>query len=311
MAEEIKGKISNWLKTELGLELSEEKTKITNVRKDFVKFLGYKIILRSKYRNIKIDNVPVFDKETKKIIKYVTRRTTSSKFYVQPNDEKLLNKTKEIGIVRPSDFFPMGKRAWAQLDEFQIVQKYHTMFLGLVQHYSRCDSLHPLNRLSYIFLYSCAKTIATRKRITMKQVFNKYGKQLEVNSPYMDNQTKIRKVKFMGLKEIREKYLKNNKIETLKPEYDPFKIRTFWRTTYKLYSLCCICGDESNIQMHHIKSIKSIKQSIKNERAFKLILMQLNRKQIPVCQKCHTCITNGKYDNMKLSELFAKSLAAL
>jgi hypothetical protein len=116
----------------------------------------------------------------------------------------------------------------------------------------------------------------------------------------------------MGLKGIRDKYLgKDSTLRTLTPEYDPFKIRTFWRTTYKLYSLCCICGSEENIQMHHQNSLKGIKQTIKNQKSFKLILMQLNRKQIPVCHNCHVSITHGRYDGLKVSDLFNRSLAAL
>lgn len=91
----------------------------------------------------------------------------------------------------------------------------------------------------------------------------------------------------------KKKYTFNRK--HLSPYFDPFKIRTFWRTTFKLYSQSCICRCSENIEMHHIKSLKSIKQSIKEKKSFDLILQQLNRKQIPVCKKCHSCITHGQY----------------
>ena len=109
----------------------------------------------------------------------------------------------------------------------------------------------------------------------------------------------------MGLKKIREEYFHN---KPLSPSYDPFKIRTFWRTTFKLYSLCCICGSNSNIEMHHVNSLKNIK---KKSSDFNIILKQLNRKQIPICNSCHIRVTNGEYSGKSLNDLFHESLAAL
>lgn len=298
--QQIKDEIQDWLTNNLYLTLSPEKTHITNIRKQFVPFLGYEILLRSDNRRIKITNI-YNEKENK----YIKRRTTSSKFYVKPNKERLINKVKLLGIVRPNDLYPIGKRPWSSLDEFQIVLKYHSIFLGLTGHYINCNSLSPLNRLSYIFLYSCAKTLAIRKKLTIRQIFNKYGKNLEIIKTFKDNPEKSRKISFMGLKLIKESYFNN--LKPLTPNFDPFKIRTFWRTTFKLYSQCCICGVQENIEMHHIKSLKSIKNKTQN---FNLILKQLNRKQIPVCHQCHVSITTGKYDSTKLNEFFSISLAA-
>lgn len=215
---QIKDQVEKWLKSTLELELSKEKTKITNIRKNFVPFLGYQITLRSK--NLKIQYIRIQNPLNKKFL-LSKRRTTSSKYYVQPNKEKLLNKVLQIGIAQPGTYYPIGKRPWASLDEYQIVQKYHSIFLGLVGHYIKCDSLTPLNRLSYIFQYSCAKTIAVRKKITTPQVFEKYGKQLIITKHIKGKDTPIQ-IEFMGLKKIREIYF--NKIKPLPTDYDPFKI---------------------------------------------------------------------------------------
>ena len=134
--------------------------------------------------------------------------------------------------------------------------------------------------------------------------------ELKINRPYLDNPNKIRSIEFMGLTNIRIKYFNIKHFSVLTPYFDPFKIRTFWRTTFKLYSICCICGYTENIESHHVKSIKDL-LSNKQKQSFKLIMQQINRKQIPVCYPCHTCITNGKYDQKKLTDLFSESLARL
>lgn len=306
-AEKIKTEIEEWLAINLKLQLSQGKTHITNIRKKFVPFLGYEIILRSQSSHQKKTRVLTLSRG---FFHRTVRRTTSMKFFVRPNGKRIFQNLKNIGIVRKADLYPIGKRPWASLDEFQIVQKYHSIFLGLTSHFSKCNTTAPLNRVSYIFQYSCAKTIATRKKITMPQVFQMYGQNLEITSPYLDSD-KIRKIEFMGLAKIRRLYWKKGTTTSLTPYFDPFKIRTFWRTTFKLYSLCCVCGATENIEAHHINSLKSIKLNKKNKSSFDLILRQINRKQIPVCNSCHICITNGEYDGMQLSQLFSESLARL
>lgn len=39
---------------------------------------------------------------------------------------------------------------------------------------------------------------------------------------------------------------------------------------------------------------------------FTALMSKLNRKQIPVCTKCHRKIHDGKYDGMKLGELVGR-----
>jgi len=303
LAMSIKDQLTNWLKHELLLELSSEKTKITNIREGLVNFLGYSITLRSSSYFHKISWVLIGGRRQ-------LRRVTSGKFYVKPHHERVIAKLKTLGITKGDNLFPIGKRAWAALDEFQIVQKYRSMFQGLVNHYSLCNSTYPLNRLNYIYKYSCAKTLAVRRKITMSQVFGLYGKTLKIDRKIIgkDNAVKIRTVEFPNLSEFR---IRANPAG-LPLGWDPFKIRTFWRTTFKLYSVCCVCGSDRNIEMHHVKSLKSIKTLTKNNKTtFDLILKQLNRKQIPVCHDCHVRITSGRYSGKGLTDLFNESLAAL
>jgi hypothetical protein len=301
------------MKENLKLSLSPEKTKVSNIRREFVPFLGYEMKINSpKKTKITERVIKLKQLNSNKILKIqkVKRRTTSGKFFIRPNATRLYNNVKNLGICKGEELRPIGKRAWAALDEFQIVQKYHSIFLGLVTHYTKCSTYHPLNRLDYIFKYSCAKTIATRKRLTLPQVLSKYGPYLRIEKPYIDDPQKKRVIEYMGFKRIKETYLTHMTEKTLTPYFDPFKIRTFWRTTFKLYSQCWICGSDTSIEMHHINSLKNIKLG-KNKTSFNLILKQLNRKQIPVCKPCHSSITSGAYDKKSVTDLFNESLAAL
>ena len=52
--------------------------------------------------------------------------------------------------------------------------------------------------------------------------------------------------------------------------------------------------------MHHVKHIK--RQGVKYV-GFDKLMGRINRKQIPVCHKCHVSIHNGSYDGLDLKRL--------
>lgn len=310
-AEELKEKIKYFLLEKLKLQLSEEKTKITNIKKNSIDYLGYTILIQSDYRTTKKMVIRKKPSSLKGTWSTTTQRTTSGKYLVLPNKNKLLTNITRRGFCQGPHYYPIGIRAWSQLTEFQIVQKYHNLFMGLIQHYKKCNNFYILNRINYILHYSCAKTLATRLKITMPQVFNKYGKDLKVTTTIVKNKEgdiTQRTIQFLTLTAWKKKYGNNIGKPGLKTEYDPFKIITFWRTKFKLISFCCICGATENIEMHHTNSIKKIGKKV---QGFNKILQQLNRKQIPVCKSCHNLITAGKYDSIDPSTLYSETLARL
>ena len=76
-------------------------------------------------------------------------------------------------------------------------------------------------------------------------------------------------------------------------------LKVNWRTTYKLSNYCSICGNNENIEYHHVKHIKIGKVS-----GFLQIMKQLNRKQILCCRDCHRKIQKGEYDDISLKDLY-------
>jgi predicted HNH restriction endonuclease len=62
---------------------------------------------------------------------------------------------------------------------------------------------------------------------------------------------------------------------------------------------CVVCGTDYGVEMHHIKALKMGK----TVNTFKQVMINLNRKQIPVCDTCHHKIHRGEYDGKSLSSL--------
>lgn len=52
--------------------------------------------------------------------------------------------------------------------------------------------------------------------------------------------------------------------------------------------------------MHHVKHVRKADYTY---QGFHRLMHLLNRKQIPVCKKCHLKIHKGEYDGLKLGDL--------
>jgi predicted HNH restriction endonuclease len=68
---------------------------------------------------------------------------------------------------------------------------------------------------------------------------------------------------------------------------------------------CWVCGEETEVEMHHLRHIRKINKKLSG---FYTIMSKLNRKQIPVCSKCHVNIHNGLYNDKSLKDLHKTSL---
>jgi hypothetical protein len=85
------------------------------------------------------------------------------------------------------------------------------------------------------------------------------------------------------------------------PAVDLVQMSIRLRTRSKLGWPCCICGNASDVEMHHVRHVR--KMSEKKATGFTRIMAIMNRKQIPVCSTCHTKIHRGEYDGLRLKDL--------
>lgn len=288
---DIKEKISEFLKNKLKMLLDTEKTKITRVSEGY-KFLGFEI--RMSIKNIKTTRVLM---STKNGYRRPLRRTTSRQLTIEPDSKRLLERLRLLSFCN-KDYKPQGKPSWTVYDEYQIVEKYSQVMRGIFNYYVNCERLTKLYRISYILHYSCAKTLARRKKISMPKIFKKYTKSLIIKRTISTTKReRIRQIEFLDLTNLRKKYETRERPIYMAYNSDPFRIREHWRTKFKIYQECCICGSEENIALHHINSLRNLKN--KNNDKHQVIRSQINRMQLPVCHSCHMDITHGRYNDPK------------
>lgn len=139
----------------------------------------------------------------------------------------------------------------------------------------------------------------------MKQVFNKYGKNLSVTSTQKGlQQDKTQRIHFSTLTDLKRKttMFKHN-FKTVSNSFDPFKIKQYHRTKLKTFFECCICASQDRVQMHHIRSLKSAKISSVNNNV-QATQRALTKLQVPLCFSCHQDITHGRYNAESPKQLY-------
>jgi retron-type reverse transcriptase len=322
-AKAVKEIVKTILTENLKLELSLEKTKITNPKKDKVNFLGFSLYIN---RNPKLT--------------YVKEKKTTQRFWIpqiHPDTDRLTNRfilnkiilpDKNTGILKPRELGFL-----TTLSDHEIIEKYNQMMVGLGTYYIKNIS-YP-SRIGYWhfqYYYSCIKTLATKHNITVKSIINSYGffdisvpnrdtrknnasaTDKRICASYYKNNDKVW-VRLLNYKEYMFRLLRTKnrlweKTNGQSPlvqavDFDNMKkINT--RTKFKNSIVCsiCSCDDPTQLESHHIKPIKHSGGKFTGYRAFDKLVGSLGRKQITVCIACHTKIHAGKYHGLSLSDLF-------
>ena len=216
----------------LSLELSAEKTKVTNLKKEKARFLGYDIYMKSSKR-IKRAHVKGGIRGIRKTPSL--KGTTRWFVCLEAPIDNLISKLFVKGFCT-RDGFPTPKKRWAVMPDHLIVDAYNVSLGGILQYYSGVCHRHMLGRLKYIFRFSCAMTLATKHRSSVRKIFKKHGNDMAI--VYGPSGEKV--MRFKGFNVFKEKDITWH-LGNLLP--DPFKTIHTRLTRTKTYNSCCICGE--------------------------------------------------------------------
>nr|AYC64192.1 hypothetical protein [Pseudobryopsis hainanensis] len=171
LAYTIKDAIGEFLKTELQLELSEPKTYITDISTKPVRFLEYDIRVKpsKKIKQIKSKAGSKF-----------TKQTTGFRVQMMAPMVYLVNRLSQRGFCDKNGF-PVAQLKFTAQDDFEIVEAYKWILIGINNYYSGATYQQPLSRIDYILRWSCAKTLAHKHKSTCSKIFKKHGKNLKVS----------------------------------------------------------------------------------------------------------------------------------
>jgi len=284
LAEQLKQEVKDFLSSKLKLTLSEEKTIITNAHSQEAKFLGYKVKVGRTLKEQK-------QKMARNRWRAVKKRTTGNEVILRVPMNELLKRLQAKGFC-DANGKPKHRAPWTLLDDDQIVLLYSSINRGLQEFYRPADDFHRLIRVQYILRSSLAKTLAAKHQCSTSRIV--CGRDIKVRVKRGD---KVREIVFWQSKDWttqRSAFSQSKKVDLVR-----MNIRM--RTRSKLGWPCCICGDDDHVQMHHVRHIR--KMGEKQARGFTRVLVALNRKQIPVCERCHRLIHAGEYDGLSIRDL--------
>ena len=293
LATEIKEEVKGFLE-KLSLTLNEEKSKITPLRKEYGIFLGHKIQINTA---VKVKRIWVKGRTP------YTRRVTGKFVSITAPMENIISRLCEKGFCDRKGK-PKHKTPWITQEDNQIIDLFNHTIRGIFGFYSGVHKKHRLTRIWYILKFSCAMTLAAKHSSSLAKIFEKHG----------DRKTPL-KVTYgqTGEKQIclyQPNLKKDERIwQTGKILPDPYRYIAVRLSKTKIYDKCCICGAES-AEMHHIRHLKESSRGTGKGFTLK-VLGLINRKQIPVCERCHDSIHAGRYDGISLKDFVYPERARL
>ena len=279
----VKEAIRKFMAERLKLELSDEKTLITNARKH-AKFLGYDVFVRKSNDTHRDKNGHLTRSLDHKIVLYLTTETMRKKLLEYNAVKIVVQNGKEI-------WKPRGRNYMRCLDDLEIISQYNSEIMGFYNYYSIANNSPVIDSFYNIMEYSMYKTYAAKYRTSKKKIIAKYKKNGVFSIPYTNKR---------GYEFRREFYDKGFKRKELPNRYLDDRLPNTIAITggrngliKRLQSRVCeLCGSTEDLEMHHVRKLKDLK----GKSDWEIKMISRNRKTLAVCSKCHHKIHAGKSD---------------
>ncbi|NWJ98346.1 MAG: group II intron reverse transcriptase/maturase [Chloroflexi bacterium] len=280
--------LEEFLRDKLQLELSAEKTLITNAKKR-IRFLGYDIKRWVGKR--------IFRFRTKTGIS--TKRTCTYQLALLVPRDKCYAFAKEYG--NPTKWHGKHRSKLINLSELEILMIYNAELRGFLGYYSLAENVKVIAaNLLYMIKGSFFRTLASKRKSTLSKVARsmKRGPGHYVISAKKKDGVVKEYALFCSTR-----YIERKKVMYQDPDPQPNTLKYRGRTELgKRLSVqkCEWCGtQEGPIEVHHIRKLGKLSGKAVWERH----MIERQRKTLVLCQKCHDDLHAGRLsEKTKLRE---------
>lgn len=279
----VKEAIRKFMAEKLKLELSDEKTLITNAGKH-AKFLGYDVFVRKSNDTHRDKNGHLTRSLDHKIVLYLTTDTMRKKLLEYDAVKIVVQNGKEV-------WKPKGRSYMRCLDDLEIISQYNSEIMGFYNYYSIANNSPVIDSFYNIMEYSMYKTYAAKYRTSKKKIIAKYKKNGVFSIPYINKRGYELRREFYD-KGFKRKELPNRYLDDRLP--DTIAITGGRNGLIKRLQsrVCELCGSTEELEMHHVRKLKDLK----GKSDWEIKMISRNRKTLAVCSKCHHKIHAGKLD---------------
>ena len=273
----MKEDVTIYMRDKLKLELSEEKTLITNAQES-AKFLGYEISIRK-------------SEAMKRNKQGWLKRPFSGRIMltlpIATVQKKLLElKAMELRVINGKEiWYAMPRNYLTKEDPATICARYTTEIRGLYQYYRIADNIsYAGNKFGYIMRYSFCKTLAKKLNSSTAKVIRKYKRDHDLAIPY---QTKKGETKFRIFYNDGFAKQEPNKDATCDNLPNTFVLPYPTIAERLMEHKCELCG-ATNVQTltYQVRKLKGLNPNTEWHR----IMIRTWRKTLVVCEHCNVKI---------------------
>ena len=263
--------LKDYLKTELQLELSAEKTLITHAQRR-VRFLGYDI---KKWDGERIRKV-----RTQHGI--VTRRTCNQHFALLMPHDKCRTFARNYGNT--VKWVGKSRTKLLHLSDLEILMSFNAEIRGFLGYYALTDNFTTLaSKLLWLTTTSFLRTLADKHKSTLMKVAHnlKRGANTYVISVQHKGETRSYTL-LSSTKQFARKKVMYGHIDVV-PQTLMYRSRSELGQRLRAHQ-CEWCGTrEGPIEVHHIRKLKDLKGKTVWERQ----MIERQRKTMVLCKDCH------------------------
>lgn len=277
--EKMKEDFTHFMREKLKLELSDEKTLITNAH-DSAKFLGYEISVR-KSEVKRYNNLGYFKRVFNGQVVLTLPLATIQKKLLELKAMEIRNVNgKEVWWTMPRDYLNNDKPE-------DICARYTAEIRGLYQYYRIADNIsYAGSKFGYIMKYSFCKTLAKKLKSSTKKIITRYRKNHDIAIPYIGRKGETKYRIFYNDGFARQKPNKDASCDNLPNTF----VLPYPTLAERLMERNCeLCGATNvNTVMYQVRKLSEIKP---NTEWHKLMLKKW-RKTLVVCEHCNAKIHN-------------------
>lgn len=278
-AEEIKQRLTTFLREDLKLELNEDKTLVTHARTTAARFLGYEITVQHCDHKI-------------------SRGGRIHRGARGTNGKIALRVPRSVIKAKCAPYLTSGKPAHlphlTSLSDHDIVSLYGARYRGLVQYYLPANDVWRLDRVHRVMLTSMLKTLAAKHRSTVTKMANKHKTILvtphgrrrcfEARIDRTGRQPLVARFGGIPLKRQRKAVI-DDRLPTL---VNPPRRRELVERLRRGW--CELCDKRAEVEVHQVRKLTDLAKPAPPQPEWARIMARKRRKTLVVCAPCHESI---------------------
>jgi group II intron reverse transcriptase/maturase len=269
-AEQIRRELAAFLREELRLELSADKTLITHGRTQKARFLGYDLIVQHSPSRPRV------------------------------NGRIGLRVPKDVVTAKQAPYrnhgTPWFRPALLNLDDLQIISIYGAEYRGLVQYYLLAQNVFTLHRLRRAAETSMLKTLAAKHRTTVAKTARRH--KTTIATPHGPRTCFEARKERPGRKPLTARFggipLKRHSKAVITDRQPAPPARPREIITRLLHGECEWCHTRTTVETHQVRKLADLIKPGREQPAWAALMAKMRRKTLIVCAPCHQAIHHGK-----------------